>query len=139
MRQIAKKSWSVKDARSRFSDLLDAAERGEPQHISRRGKGSFVIIRESDWHTKDKEQAGNDGFVEHLMAFPGGIELAPQYRGNNERPVPTLVTTMRRTLDHRRYRCHLACRFAKTVPDARLASWLMDKANGTLPFGSITA
>jgi prevent-host-death family protein len=43
------RSWLVKDARAHFSDVIDGALRGEPQRVSRRGKGAVVVVSEEEW------------------------------------------------------------------------------------------
>lgn len=46
----APRSWSVQDARARFSEVIDAALRGQPQRVARRGKDAVVVISEADWN-----------------------------------------------------------------------------------------
>jgi antitoxin Phd len=36
--------WSVRDARNRFSALVEAAQRGEPQVVTKRGAPAVVVI-----------------------------------------------------------------------------------------------
>ena len=46
------RSWSVQDARARFSEVIDAALRGQPQRVARRGKDAVVVVSESDWNRR---------------------------------------------------------------------------------------
>jgi prevent-host-death family protein len=42
-------SWSVANARARFSELLEAAVRGEPQVVARRGRNVAVVVSAEDF------------------------------------------------------------------------------------------
>jgi antitoxin Phd len=79
--------WSVKEARDHFGDLLNAADRGEPQRISRRGKTNFVLVSEEAWQKKEEADLSGDGFVAALLAFPGDEDffIPPRSVG---RPIP---------------------------------------------------
>src|SRR5215216_1368113 len=43
------RSWLAKDARAHWSELIDRALRGEPQRVTRRGKGAVIFVREDEW------------------------------------------------------------------------------------------
>src|SRR5215211_218631 len=43
------RNWLAKDARAHWSELIDRALRGEPQRVTRRGKGAVIFLREDDW------------------------------------------------------------------------------------------
>jgi prevent-host-death family protein len=36
--------WTLQDAKNRFSAVVDAAARGEPQKVTRRGKWVSVVL-----------------------------------------------------------------------------------------------
>ena len=38
------KNWSLQDAKNRFSAVVEAARRGEPQRVTRHGKSAVVVI-----------------------------------------------------------------------------------------------
>lgn len=44
--------WSVQDARARFSEVIDAALRGQPQRVARRGKDAVVVVSEAEWNRR---------------------------------------------------------------------------------------
>jgi antitoxin Phd len=63
------RNWLAKDARAHFSDVMDEALKGEPQRVTRRGKGAVVMISEEQWrNTKDKKSALTLG--EYLATYP---------------------------------------------------------------------
>jgi antitoxin Phd len=43
------KAWPVQDAKSRFSELLDACLRDGPQLVTRRGVDAAVIVPADQW------------------------------------------------------------------------------------------
>ena len=38
--------WRLQDAKTQFSQVVEAALRGEPQHITRRGRQAVVVLSE---------------------------------------------------------------------------------------------
>ncbi len=53
------RSYSVHEARSRFSDMFDRALAGEPQRITRHGKDAVVVVSEAEWLRRGGD-AGDD-------------------------------------------------------------------------------
>ena len=62
----------VRDAKATLSALIEAAERGEPTTITRHGKPAAVLMSVADAERLYKD---NRSFVDHLLAYPGGVEL----------------------------------------------------------------
>jgi prevent-host-death family protein len=74
------KHMQVREAKAELSALIAAAERGEPTTITRHGKPAAVLVPVDD--AKKLYPENGPDFVEHLLAFPGGIEFE-----RDERPV----------------------------------------------------
>jgi len=64
-------SWSLHDAKNRFSALVDAARRGQPQLVTRRGSPAVVVVAAEQFEQLEALQ-GRDipSFAEHLLAMP---------------------------------------------------------------------
>jgi len=64
-------SWSLHDAKNRFSALVDAAQRGEPQLVTKRGAPAVVVLAAADFERIEaiREQQA-PSFNEHLLAMP---------------------------------------------------------------------
>ncbi len=45
------KSWSVQDAKARFSEFLESCLRDGPQVVTKRGAEAAVLVPVQDWHT----------------------------------------------------------------------------------------
>lgn len=48
--------WALQDAKNRFSEVVDAALRGEPQVVTRRGIETAVIISHDDYTRMTRPQ-----------------------------------------------------------------------------------
>jgi|EndMetStandDraft_4_1072995.scaffolds.fasta_scaffold1886365_2 prevent-host-death family protein len=60
----------VREAKAKFSELIDAAEKGEEIMITRHGKPAAVII--SGMKSAQAAPVKPKSFVDFLMEFPGG-------------------------------------------------------------------
>jgi len=65
------KTMQVREAKAEFSALIAAAERGEPTTITKHGKPAAVLVPVEE----AKKLYPEKSFAEHLLAFPGGIEI----------------------------------------------------------------
>lgn len=70
--------WQVKVAKSRFSELIELAEKDGPQTITRHGKDTVVVISVKDYR---KLEAAKPNIKEYLLSGPKfdefEIERAP--------------------------------------------------------------
>jgi antitoxin Phd len=63
--------WTLQDAKNRFSALVDAAERGEPQVVTKRGRPAVVVVGAAEFERLRARGAADDrAFVDHLLATP---------------------------------------------------------------------
>lgn len=69
-------TWSVQDAKNRFSAVVEAARR-EPQTVTRHGKAAAVVLSVDEYERLRRlERLKAPSFTEHLLAMPtGGEEL----------------------------------------------------------------
>jgi len=61
-----KHEWPVAEAKNKLSEVLDRAQAGEPQHITRRGR-RFVLAVEEDWELR---HPSNRSFLDYLRECP---------------------------------------------------------------------
>lgn len=65
--------WSLQDAKNHFSAVVDAASKGTPQTVTKRGKPAVVVLSIAAYDKlTHKEEKKHPSFVEHLLAFPQG-------------------------------------------------------------------
>jgi antitoxin Phd len=67
-------AWRLQDAKAQFSELVDNALRGVPQHVTRRGKQAVVVLSEVDFEALQRNASNRSkkptGLIEHLLAMP---------------------------------------------------------------------
>ena len=76
-------AWTLGEAKNRFSAVVEAALRGEPQEVTRRGVPAVVVIAASDY-ARLKSTRGD--FARHLLAIPRGGEEDPFRRDGTFAP-----------------------------------------------------
>lgn len=65
-------SIQIRDAKAKFSALIEAAERGRPTVITRHGRPAAVIVPVEDAR---RLYPDSSAFVDLLLSFPGGVEF----------------------------------------------------------------
>jgi prevent-host-death family protein len=63
----------IRDAKAKFSALVEAAERGRPTTITRHGRPAAVLVPVEDARRMYPESAPS--FADLLLSFPGGVEF----------------------------------------------------------------
>jgi antitoxin Phd len=67
---MSKGTWSVQDAKNRFSEVIEAA-RTEPQLVTKHGKPAVVVVAADQYERLQQiEAAKAPSFVDHLLAMP---------------------------------------------------------------------
>lgn len=65
-------TWSIQDAKNRFSAVVEAAKR-EPQTVTKHGKPAVVMVDAAEFEKlKQLEKQPRRSFVEHLLSIPKG-------------------------------------------------------------------
>jgi prevent-host-death family protein len=68
--------WTLQDAKNRFSAVVDAAARGEPQMVTRRGKLVSVVLCAEEYERLQRlERATAPSLGELLLQMPQDDEL----------------------------------------------------------------
>ena len=66
-------TWSLHDAKNRFSAVVNAARAGEPQQVTRRGQPAVVVLSVEEYERlRAAEKMSLPDFVEHLLDIPQG-------------------------------------------------------------------
>jgi len=64
---VAGQSWTVAEAKSKFSEMIERARSEGPQTITRNGRKAAVVVGAEEWQRKTK-RTGN--LAEFLAASP---------------------------------------------------------------------
>ena len=63
--------WSLQDAKNQFSAVVDAALKGEPQRVTRRGKPAVIVVAVKEYERlRHLEKARAPTFADLLLAIP---------------------------------------------------------------------
>jgi len=69
---MAHHTWSVQDAKNRFSEVVDAARR-KPQTVTKHGKPAVVVVAADEYERLRKlQQLKAPSFAKMLLAMPQG-------------------------------------------------------------------
>ncbi|OEO29306.1 hypothetical protein VW23_026295 [Devosia insulae DS-56] len=73
----------AREAKAKFAELLHSAEQGEPITITRHGTPVAMIVPFAKGEEMYSLEA-NRTFIEHLLAFPGPLEVDKDRRPPRE-------------------------------------------------------
>lgn len=63
--------WTLQDAKNKFSAVVEAAQRGVPQHVTKRGHDAVVVVSAKEYERLNKlSTAHGKTFKQHLLDFP---------------------------------------------------------------------
>jgi prevent-host-death family protein len=63
--------WSLQDAKNRFSAVVEAARRGEPQLVTKHGAPAVVVLAAEEYaRLRALEEQRAPSFIDHLLAMP---------------------------------------------------------------------
>ncbi|MGA8500730.1 MAG: type II toxin-antitoxin system Phd/YefM family antitoxin [Candidatus Sulfotelmatobacter sp.] len=77
-------SWQLQEAKSRFSEFLNAALKKGPQVVTRRGVEAAVLVPIEEW--RRMQSASRPSIKELLMSGPRFEDVAPPRRKWKRRP-----------------------------------------------------
>ncbi len=84
------KSWSVQDAKARFSEFLETCLKDGPQVVTKRGAEAAVLVPVQDWHRL--QRSSRPTLKELLLsATPRTADLAIPRRGRLRRRRPDKI------------------------------------------------
>ncbi|HEY4857438.1 MAG: hypothetical protein QOJ58_964 [Alphaproteobacteria bacterium] len=80
------RSWSVQDAKNRFSEVVEAARR-RPQTVTKHGKPAVVILSADEYDRLRKlEHLKAPSFAELLLAMPTDDQEFERLEGRMREP-----------------------------------------------------
>ncbi len=75
MTTIPKETWTVANAKARFSELIDKAKSEGPQTVTRNGKPAVVLVSVEEWEKKTARKGTLSEFFRNSPLYDSGIEL----------------------------------------------------------------
>jgi antitoxin Phd len=80
------KSWSVQDAKARFSEFLDTCLKSGPQIVTKRGAEAAVLVPVGDW--RRLQESSRPTLKELLLAGAPRGDIPVPGRGQRRRREP---------------------------------------------------
>lgn len=80
-------TWSVQEAKARFSEMLDTCLKQGPQLVTKRGVEAAVLVPKAEW---DRLQHAARPCLKELLLAPqprADIEVPPRRRLRRRRPI----------------------------------------------------
>jgi len=63
--------WSLQDAKNKFSSVVDAAQKGKAQVVTRRGVPTAVVLSIEEFEKFQRfDAAQTPSFIDHLLSMP---------------------------------------------------------------------
>jgi len=83
---MVRRNWSVQDARNRFSEVVEAAQR-EPQTVTKHGKPAVVVLAADEYaRLRRLQRLKAPSFADMLLAMPAGREDFERLEGRMRDP-----------------------------------------------------
>ena len=83
---MRRQTWSVQDAKNRFSEVVEAARR-KPQTVTKHGKPTVIIVAADEYARLRKlEHLKAPTFAELLLAMPTGGDEFERLEGRMRDP-----------------------------------------------------
>jgi prevent-host-death family protein len=77
---MASQSWTVAQAKAKFSEVLDRAMAEGPQTITRRGRTAAVVVNADEWNRKTKRVGTLADFFAASPLREGGLKFPRRTR-----------------------------------------------------------
>jgi prevent-host-death family protein len=68
-------AWTVAEAKAKFSELIDRAKSDGPQHITRNGRKTAVVVAVEEWERKTKRKGNLAEFFASSPLRGSGIRV----------------------------------------------------------------
>lgn len=72
---VKPKTWSVGEAKARFSEVIERARHDGPQTITRNGKNAVVVVSIDEWERRTKPKESLVEFFRNSPLYDSGIDL----------------------------------------------------------------
>ena len=68
-------TWTVAEAKARFSEIIDKATAEGPQAVTRRGRKAVVIVDAEEWERKTRRSGSLAEFFATSPLLASGLEI----------------------------------------------------------------
>jgi len=83
---MAKARWTVAEAKAKFSEVMERAEKEGPQRITKHGQETAVVVSAEEW-AKKAEPKPKESLAEFLSKSPlrgSGLVIPPREKSSRK-------------------------------------------------------
>jgi prevent-host-death family protein len=77
---MSSQSWTVAEAKAKFSEVIDRARSDGPQTVTRHGRNAVVIVDAEEWQRKTRRVGTLADFFANSPLREGGLKLPRRTR-----------------------------------------------------------
>jgi prevent-host-death family protein len=74
---MSSQTWTVAEAKAKFSELIDKANDEGPQRITKHGRTTAVVVSVTEWEKKRARKVKLGQFLAQSPLRGSGIEIKP--------------------------------------------------------------
>lgn len=81
---MGKAIWTVAEAKAKFSEVVQKAEKEGPQKITRHGEETAVVVSKKEWDRKTKRKGTLLEFFQNSPLHGSGLVIPPRKRSGRK-------------------------------------------------------
>jgi prevent-host-death family protein len=81
---MAERTWTVAEAKAKFSELLETAQRSGPQTITKNGRTAAVVVSPEEWERKVHRSGSLADFFARSPLRDSDLDLSRRADGPRE-------------------------------------------------------
>jgi prevent-host-death family protein len=72
---MSKGTWTVAEAKAKFSELIDTARASGPQTVTKNGRTAVIVVAAEEWERKAHRAGNLAGFFAESPLRGSGLEI----------------------------------------------------------------
>lgn len=81
---MSEKTWTVAEAKARFSELVETAQRHGPQTVTKNGRAAAVVVSMEEWERKVRRSGSLADFFARSPLRDSDLDLSRRDDGPRE-------------------------------------------------------
>lgn len=79
-----KSRWTVAEAKAKFSEVLERADKEGPQEITKHGREAVVVVSAREWKKKSERKGTLAEFFVNSPLRDSGLEIPPRTKSTRK-------------------------------------------------------
>jgi prevent-host-death family protein len=81
---MERESWTVAEAKAKFSEVIERARTDGPQRITKNGRDAAVVVASEEWQRKVARKGTLADFLAESPLRESGLEIEPRKKAPRE-------------------------------------------------------